>query len=125
MVTVSSRTSDIARDWKVSGYYDQAESVGWTDVFWKPETQFRRLFEKLDTTSTVDLACGHGRHSARLLSARREQTALQSLVLLDVLEENVLHCKKRFADVPKVSVHTISGYESRGAAFCVLLIHRS
>jgi SAM-dependent methyltransferase len=125
MVSVSSRTSDIARDWKVSGYYDQAESVGWTDVFWKPETQFRRLFEKLDTTSTVDLACGHGRHSARLLSAKREQTALQSLVLLDVLEENVLHCKKRFSDVSKVSVHTISGYDfypvedaSVSAIFC-------
>src|SRR5437773_7973156 len=111
MTTVSSRTLDIARDWKDSDYYDKAESDAWTDVFWKPGTQFRRLFEKLDMASTVELACGHGRHSARLLSIKREQATFQSLVLLDVVEENVLHCKKRFSDVSEVSVHTNSGYD--------------
>ncbi len=125
MATVSSWTLDIARDWKVSDYYDKAESDAWTDVFWKPGTQFRRLFEKLDTTSTVELACGHGRHSARLLSLKRDQTALQSLVLLDVVEENVLHCKERLSDVSEVSAHTNNGYDfhpvedgSVSAIFC-------
>lgn len=125
MTTVSSRTFDIARDWKNSDYYDKAESDAWTDVFWKPGTQFRRLFEKLDMASTVELACGHGRHSARLLSIKREQTTLQSLVLLDVVEENVRHCKERFSDVSEVSVHTNSGYDfhpiedgSVSAIFC-------
>ncbi len=104
MTTVSSRTLDIARDWKVTDYYDRSESDAWTDPFWKPGTQFRDLFEKLDTTSTVELACGHGRHSAYLLSTKRDQTALQSLVLLDVVEENVLHCKERFSGVSEVNV---------------------
>src|SRR4051812_8282995 len=99
MAAVSSRTLDIARDWKNIDYYDKAESAAWTDVFWKQGTQFRRLFEKLDTTRTVELACGHGRHSARLLSTNRDQTRLQSLVLMDVVEENVLHCRERFSAV--------------------------
>jgi SAM-dependent methyltransferase len=123
MVTVSTRTSDIARDWKVSDYYDKAESDAWTEVFWGPKTQFRRMLEKLDTTSTVELACGHGRHSARLLSGKRDQ--IQALVLLDVVEENVLHCKARFADVSKVNAYTVSGYDfhpvpdgSVSAIFC-------
>lgn len=125
MTTVSSRTLDIARDWKVTDYYDRSESDAWTDPFWKPGTQFRDLFEKLDTTSTVELACGHGRHSAYLLSTKRDQTALQSLVLLDVVEENVLHCKERFSGVSEVNVHTNSGYDfhpvedgSASAIFC-------
>lgn len=109
MATVSSRTFDIAQDWKDTDYYNKAESDAWTDGFWKRGTQFRRLFDKLDTTSTVELACGHGRHSARLLSANRDQT--QSLILLDVVEENALHCKERFSDVSIVRVHTNSGYD--------------
>lgn len=125
MATVSSRTLEIARDWKTTDYYDKAESDAWTDPFWKPGTPFRRLFERLDTTSTVELACGHGRHSARLLNMKRDRTALQSLVLLDVVEENALHCKGRFSDVSGVSVHTNSGYDfhpvedgSVSAIFC-------
>jgi SAM-dependent methyltransferase len=125
MATVSSRTLEIARDWKSTDYYNKAESDAWTDPFWKPGTQFRRLFEKLDTTSTVELACGHGRHSVRLLSTKGDQTALQSLVLLDVVEDNVLHCRRRFSDVSGVSVHTNSGYDfhpvedgSVSAIFC-------
>jgi SAM-dependent methyltransferase len=125
MATVSSRTLDVALDWKASDYYDKAESDAWTDVFWKSGTQFRRLFEKLDTTSTVELACGHGRHSARLLNAKRDRTALRSLVLLDVVEENVLHCQERFSHLSEVTVHTNSGYDfypvedgSVSAIFC-------
>ncbi|MCK1702647.1 class I SAM-dependent methyltransferase [Bradyrhizobium sp. 146] len=125
MTTVSSRTLEIAHDWKSTDYYDKAESDAWTDPFWKPGTPFRRLFERLDTTSTVELACGHGRHSARFLSTKRDQSTLRSLVLMDVVEENVRHCKKRFSVVPEVSAHTNSGYDfhpvedgSVSAIFC-------
>ena len=55
---VSSRTSDIARDWKANEYYDRAEQEDWTDVFWKAGSDFRRLFDQLDTNVTVELACG-------------------------------------------------------------------
>jgi SAM-dependent methyltransferase len=125
MVTVSSRTSDIAGDWKVSDYYEKAEADAWTEVFWKPGTHFRRLFDKLDTNATVDLACGHGRHSARLVRAKNGQAKLRSLVMLDVVEDNVLHCKRRFADFSAVSIHINNGYdfypvedESVSAIFC-------
>jgi SAM-dependent methyltransferase len=130
MVTVSSRTSDVASDWKAgaigSGYYKNAETDAWTDVFWKPGTHFRHLFDKMDTNATVELACGHGRHSARLLRmTKNDQAGPCSLFLLDVVEDNVLHCKHRFANFSEVRVHTNNGYdfhpvedESASAIFC-------
>ena len=69
----------------------------------------------------------HGRHSARLLmpSTKTDQPELRSLILLDIVEDNVLHCKHRFADCPAVSIHTNNGYdfhpvedESVSAIFC-------
>jgi SAM-dependent methyltransferase len=122
---VSPRTLEIAGDWKVTNYYEKAESDAWTEVFWKPRTHFRYLFNKLDTNAIVELACGHGRHSARLLSAKNDQAEVRSLVLLDVVEDNVLFCKRRFADSSAVSIHTNNGYdfhpvedESVSAIFC-------
>ena len=110
MVDVSRRTMDVAEDWKVERYYDRAEQEDWTNVFWRPESQFRRLFEKLDTRVTVDLACGHGRHSARLLSIRTaQQEPTVVLYLLDVNQENVDYCKVRFAKTPGVKAYRNGG----------------
>ena len=68
---VSTQTQKIAEDWKANPYYDRAEQEDWMDLFWGQDSHFRRLFEKLDTTVVVDLACGHGRHTARLLSIKQ------------------------------------------------------
>jgi SAM-dependent methyltransferase len=83
------------------------------------------LFDQLDTNATVELACGHGRHCARLLGVKTSQTEFHSLVLLDVVEDNVLHCKKRFAGLPVISIYPNNGYdfhpvedESVSAIFC-------
>lgn len=48
---------------------------------------------KADFTSTVDLAAGHGRNSAKLLPL----TA--SLCIVDINSDNIEACKKRFASV--------------------------
>ena len=110
MVYVSSRTAEVAKDWKVNSYYDRAEQADWTSPFWRPETQFRRLFEKLNTRVTVDLACGHGRHTAQLLSIRTAQEPT-TVYLLDVNQENVDYCKVRFAKTPDVEAYYNSGYD--------------
>ena len=105
---VSCVTARVAEDWKVSDYYDRAEQEDWMKTFWGPELQFRRLFEKLDTRVTIDLACGHGRHSARLLGIR----TATAVYLLDVNQENVNYCKVRFAKTPGVvEAYCNSGYD--------------
>ena len=86
---VSTQTQKIAEDWKANPYYDRAEQEDWMDLFWGQDSHFRRLFEKLDTTVAVDLACGHGRHSARLLSIKTGRHRPKKLYLLDVNQENV------------------------------------
>ena len=123
MVAVSTRTSDIARDWVKNDYYDKAESDAWTEVFWRTGTQFRRMFEKLNTASMVELACGHGRHSARILASKQGKP--QSLILLDVVKENISHCSERFSKHPEVSAYTNNGHDfqpvadnSVSAVFC-------
>ncbi len=113
IIMVSSRTLDIARDWKESPYYDRAEQDDRLKGFWKPGKDFRRLFDQLDMSAIVELACGHGRHSARLLKIKAIPAELRSLILLDVVEENVLYCKQRFADFPIVSVYANNGYDFR------------
>jgi hypothetical protein len=90
------RTLDIARDWKAAGYYDKAEQGEWVDVFWGSGTEFRRLFETLDRRVLIDLACGHGRHSARLLHDAGLKESIEKLHLLDINAENVKFCRERF-----------------------------
>jgi SAM-dependent methyltransferase len=105
------RTRDVASDWKISKYYDHAEQQDWTDVFWRPETHFRRLFETLNRRVLVDLACGHGRHSARILGDISLKAAVQSLYLLDINKENVKFCRKRFANESIVRAYKNNGYD--------------
>jgi SAM-dependent methyltransferase len=108
---VSTQTQKIAEDWKANPYYDRAEQEDWMDLFWGQDSHFRRLFEKLDTTVAVDLACGHGRHSARLLSIKTGRHRPKKLYLLDVNQENVEYCKARFAGNPGVQAFRNNGYD--------------
>jgi hypothetical protein len=48
-------------------YFEKAESEGWTSVFWADSTVFRRMFDKLDLAVVTELACGQGRHAARII----------------------------------------------------------
>ena len=76
--------------WKSDGYYDQAEF--YLSPFWDSGTPFRFLFDKLDTTDVVELACGHGRHVPIY------QSVASTITLVDPNEENITFCKNRFAD---------------------------
>lgn len=105
-VPISSRTASIADDWKVSDYYDLAECDESIDAFWRAGWPFRRLFDGLDTRVAIDLACGHGRHSAKLLDLRGKA---QNLYLLDVNQENVDFCNSRFAGRRGVRAYRNSG----------------
>jgi len=80
----------IKADWVQNRYYADAEA--WTQVFWAEGSPFLVQFRKLDLTAVVELACGHGRHTAQILSQAG------SITLVDINESNIAACRQRFAD---------------------------
>ena len=89
MNTLTQSVEVVAGPWKQSGYYDDAEK--WTFIFWSEAHPFYPLFQRLDLTAVLELACGHGRHS-EIVAERSGQ-----LTLMDVHEENIAYCRTRLA----------------------------
>jgi len=85
----------IAQDWKQNEYYDRAEFADWLEPFWGEHSDFRRLFNTLDVSNLVELACGHGRHTEQILKEDKA-TSIDKIHLLDINRENIDHCRKRF-----------------------------
>ena len=95
--TLARLESDVAvvgEAWAESAYYDDAER--WTFLFWDPHTTFRRMFDTLDLSVVVELACGHGRHAERILKRAGR------VVMIDIFDSNLDFCRKRFGDAPNV-----------------------
>jgi ubiquinone/menaquinone biosynthesis C-methylase UbiE len=86
---ISEARKVIENDWSVSPYYDEAE--GQISVFWSDDLPFLPLFRELDLTNCVELACGHGRHTAQVLQSDRQFT------LIDINQSNIDYCLHRFA----------------------------
>lgn len=86
---------DVRRPWIGSSYYLDAEQ--WTFLFWDKGRPFRRLFDMLDRGAVIELACGHGRHAARAAEL------VDSLVLVDVIAENLDICRERLRAYPHVT----------------------
>lgn len=87
--------SVVAEAWADSPYYEKAER--WTFLFWAPHTQFRRLFDRLDLTSVVELACGHGRHTENIVNTAGHVT------MIDIFDSNLDACRTRLGRHQNVS----------------------
>ena len=87
--------SVVAEAWAASRYYVEAEQ--WTHLFWAESTPFRRFFNRLDLTSVVELACGHGRHAANIVRAAG------SITMIDIFDQNLEACRNRLGGYPNVS----------------------
>jgi SAM-dependent methyltransferase len=72
-------------------YYEAAEANDVVAIFWGDNSLFLPLFDKLDKTAVLELACGHGRHSAKVYSQ------IGQLTLVDAVEENIAACRNRFS----------------------------
>jgi SAM-dependent methyltransferase len=73
--------------WKQAPYYDEAEqriSREWSELIWP-------FIHDCDFSCVMDLAAGHGRNSEKLRSLA------QKIYLVDINEENIAFCRKRFA----------------------------
>ena len=64
---------------------------------------FKRLFDRMDISNVVELACGRGRHVPQYLNKAK------SVVLVDILEKNIDFCKERFRENEKVEYYVNSG----------------
>lgn len=92
------------RVWDNNIYYEPAED--WTFIFWDTKHPFRPLFDQLSTDNVLELAVGHGRHSAIV------KDMVKQLTILDIVESNLEVCRKRF-----VSDRNISYILGTGADF--------
>lgn len=69
---------------------------------------FRRLFDRLDLRSVVELACGYGRHAEQCVDN------CGSLTLVDIFENNFSRCRERLVQKSNVSFVLGSGYDFSG-----------
>jgi SAM-dependent methyltransferase len=107
--------NQIAHHWKQNEYYDRAEFEDWLAPFWGEHSDFLRLFGRLDPTSLVELACGHGRHTEEILKGDRSG-AIRRYHLLDINQENIDYCRQRFANEPRIRLIINNGRDFRPLA---------
>ncbi|CAD5915728.1 hypothetical protein NO976_00348 [Planktothrix agardhii] len=80
--------NNIGNNWIESPYYEKAEKS--LQGFWDESTCFKKLFNQLDLTHVLELACGHGRHGEKL------RGKAQKLTMMDINTSNIEFCTERF-----------------------------
>jgi len=95
----------IGKDWISSSYYDDVEKL---TGFWNESSAFYKSFCQLDCTNIVELACGHGRHVPKYLDKAK------SITLVDINQQNIDFCKKRFLNETKIKYVTNAGNDFNG-----------
>ncbi len=106
---MSDKTAELARLAAYSGdpwgannsYFAHAEK--YMDMAW--DKNIFPFIDGCDFTHVVDLACGHGRNSTKLLPLATE------LIGIDIQASNIEVCRTRFATEPKASFLTNSGFD--------------
>lgn len=102
-MTQSKHHVEIIEKWKTRNgsnweYFDIADSAPWVQTFWAKESRYRPLFDQLDLTAVVEIACGRGRHTAQIVEQCGQAWLVDSSV--DAADD----ARKRFADHLHVTV---------------------
>jgi len=85
-------------------YFEDAEKTAAIDCFWGENSPFRKKFIKLDISNVIELACGRGRHVPNYM----QQAG--TITLVDILEQNIKACQKRFANEKNIIYYCNNGY---------------
>ncbi|HEY0060272.1 MAG TPA: class I SAM-dependent methyltransferase [Flavisolibacter sp.] len=92
--TERNATRRIVAFWEKGGvdfeYYKSADQENWLAVFWDEKSVFYRLFQYLNTDHLLEIACGTGRHSAKV------SAQVKTLYLLDSSRGALDLAKERF-----------------------------
>lgn len=101
-------------------YFARAEEQFAIDAFWSQESVFKQLFDKMEISNVIELACGRGRHVEHYIEKAGHVT------LVDILQENIDICRERLKKSEgKISYYQNNGYdlhdlpsENYSALFC-------
>lgn len=85
-------------------YFDEAETDELLSVFWSDCSEFKKMFNTLDLSDVIELACGRGRHVPRYIEESKAVT------LVDILQQNIDYCRKRFKAYENISYYCNNGY---------------
>lgn len=88
----------------MDGYFESAESESSLHTFWGGDSPFFRMFQKLDLSHVIELACGRGRHVPQYIDRAGYVT------LVDILQKNIDFCQQRFSDKQNISYYCNNGY---------------
>ena len=94
----------IGENWVETPYFDQAEQ----DTDWHWHDFVFPMIQDCDFSVVLDLAAGHGRNAAKLLELA------EKLYIVDVNEENVEFCRRRFEGDERVSFLLCDGISLTG-----------
>lgn len=84
-------------------YFENAESA--LNIFWGEDSPFYLMFQKLDLSNIIELGCGRGRHVQKYIKEAGQ------VMLVDILQENIDICRKRFKDNEQVHYYKNDGYD--------------
>lgn len=90
---------------EMDNYFELVERSDYLNVFWGEDSLFYQMFQELNLTKVVELACGRGRHVQKYFSDA------QSIILVDILEKNIDYCRQRFSEMDKVQYYQNNGYD--------------
>ena len=110
MKTLAEARDQLIKAHTGSPYYSRAEEADWLATFWGDQAVFRRMFTALDLDNALELACGHGRHTAQIIGRTGHIT------LVDANVECIEACRKRFASHTNISYLVNSGADLRAVA---------
>lgn len=90
---------------EMENYFKMAEAEDNIKIFWREESEFRKLFSFLDLDRVVELACGRGRHVPQYIELANE------VILIDILDRNIQFCKERFRNISKIQYYVNNGHD--------------
>lgn len=91
MVAISDVRRLMIEEHAEHSYYEHAESAEWLEPFWGEASPFLRMFNQLDLTNALELACGRGRHTAQAIER------MGTITLVDANASNIAACRERFS----------------------------
>lgn len=103
--TLEASVKLVGQPWEHSDYYAEAEK--WLFMFWNETTLYKQWFDCLDLSTTLELACGHGRHAQQAVSQ------VGKLILMDIFDNHLSVCQKRLQNHSHVSYLKGDGYSFR------------
>lgn len=90
------RICKAAHEDAMEDYYESSDTEEGLAFFWK-DGECKGLFDQLDLSNVVELACGRGRH-VPLYAEKSEH-----VTLVDILDKNIEFCKQRFSGYGNIS----------------------